>query len=1083
MNVLLEAYLERNFGDDLFVTLLINRYGNHRFYLLDDRNKGYALVGDSKFGNVCLITEEEAFSDMRKFGAYLLVGGDFYHANGDYYARVRRAKAIHENGGYVLILGASLYKTYPADRLPFVQEFFRYVDVMTLREGTSYAQCEALMPDSCALLSSDMAFTLASEYGEKQERNGIQKLGISVRRKMDGTEEQFKVYCKTITDVTIAHLKANEDNRVCFLALSTSGFDDRDVIDQIRGLLPHGMNNRIDEIEYSRDVYSFMDEVSTCDALICTRFHSLCLALIQEKPFFPINYEAKVENLLKDIGFSGTGVDYGVYMAPEAVLQALQANRVDEEKYREYVERAGHFFDMSDFVLDGECKMNEEYGEVLQKLTRRIYEKEKEIEGFEEIKSAALSQQKATEKAIQMISELQKTKTYKLSLLFRRSKQQILIERQRKDFLKWILEKVTKKDFHTRKLREFDYLEHAKRVLELGQSELEEIGLDDDPHYRHKNTQRVFVFASVPFYDVGGGQRSSQLARTFNSLGKQVYYIHAYPCAEENVPDMAIPVSAHKYVEDIQVDWFKRRVQPGDLAIFELPCAQFEGYLDCAKAAGAYTVYEHIDNWDTSLGCLFYQEDVFTRYLEKADLITVTARMLGEKIAEKCSRPYLYLPNAVNIEIFEPSRTYARPEDLVVGRKKTLLYFGSLWGEWFDWEKIDYVARHCPDCAINLIGDCSGCRDRMTQMPKNVHFLGIKKQTDLPAYLAYTDLALLPFKNCEIGKYVSPLKIFEYIAMNVRVLATPLDDIQNYPNVVCSDTNEGWAEAVETNAPVQDSSVFISQNNWFARCQRILECADSVRKSYPSVSVIVLNHNNKSVIRRCVDTLLAHRQYAGYEVIVVDNQSEDGSFEMLKEEYADRIVLVQNDQNGCSSGRNLGVKVAQGEYICFLDSDQWVISDLWLENSLHLLEQEDRIGAVGWAAGWFSPGKVAGPIGDYYELRGIRKQRYAYRRDIAYLGSGGLVMRKQLFEQIGGFDEAYDPTCFEDTDLSLSIRHAGYELAYCPSMPIMHLPHQTTNSGSSAHQALMDRNGKYFMDKWKRLQPELLEYYLDEASV
>lgn len=57
MNVLLEAYLERNFGDDLFVTLLINRYRNHRFYLLDDRKKGYALVGDSKFGNVCLITE------------------------------------------------------------------------------------------------------------------------------------------------------------------------------------------------------------------------------------------------------------------------------------------------------------------------------------------------------------------------------------------------------------------------------------------------------------------------------------------------------------------------------------------------------------------------------------------------------------------------------------------------------------------------------------------------------------------------------------------------------------------------------------------------------------------------------------------------------------------------------------------------------------------------------------------------------------------------------------------------------------------------------------------------------------------
>lgn len=705
------------------------------------------------------------------------------------------------------------------------------------------------------------------------------------------------------------------------------------------------------------------------------------------------------------------------------------------------------------------------------------------IESFEEIRNAALSQKETVEQAIKVISEVQSTKVYKLNLLFRRLKQQILIEHQRKDFLKWILEKVTKKDFHTRKLREFDNLERAKRILQQGHSELEEIGFDDDWRFEVKNTQRVFIFASVPFYDVGGGQRSAQLARTFNSMGKQVYYIYAFPCSEERVPDMAIPVSTHKYVEDIQVEWFKRRVHSGDLAIFELPCTQFEGYLDCAKATGAYTVYEHIDNWDTSLGCLFYQEDVFIRYLEKADLITVTARMLGEKVAEKCSRSYLYLPNAVNIEIFEPSRPYARPNDLFVGRKKTLLYFGSLWGEWFDWEKIDYIARNCPYCAINLIGDYSGCRDKMTKLPKNVHFLGIKKQTELPAYLAYTDLALLPFKNCEIGKYVSPLKIFEYIAMNVRVLATPLDDIQDYPNVVCSDSNEGWAKAVGTDTPIQDSNIFISQNNWFARCQEILECANSVRKSYPFVSVIVLNRNNKSVIKRCVDSLLAHRQYARYEVIVVDNQSEDGSFELLKEEYADQIVLVQNSKNGCSSGRNLGVKMAQGDYICFLDSDQWVVSDLWMENSLYLLEQDGKIGAVGWAAGWFSPRKAAGPICDSYELRAIHRSRYAYRRDVAYLGAGGLMMRKCLFEQLGGFDEAYDPTCFEDTDLSLSIRHAGYELAYCPSIPIMHLPHQTTNSGSTAHQALMARNWKYFASKWKRLQPELLEYYLDEESV
>jgi glycosyltransferase involved in cell wall biosynthesis len=62
-------------------------------------------------------------------------------------------------------------------------------------------------------------------------------------------------------------------------------------------------------------------------------------------------------------------------------------------------------------------------------------------------------------------------------------------------------------------------------------------------------------------------------------------------------------------------------------------------------------------------------------------------------------------------------------------------------------------------------------------MPENIHFLGLKKQIDLPSYLYYSDYAILPFKTDEIGKYVSPLKLFEYIAMNKPVISTMLDDI------------------------------------------------------------------------------------------------------------------------------------------------------------------------------------------------------------------------------------------------------------------------------------------------------------------
>jgi GT2 family glycosyltransferase len=83
-----------------------------------------------------------------------------------------------------------------------------------------------------------------------------------------------------------------------------------------------------------------------------------------------------------------------------------------------------------------------------------------------------------------------------------------------------------------------------------------------------------------------------------------------------------------------------------------------------------------------------------------------------------------------------------------------------------------------------------------------------------------------------------------------------------------------------------------------------------------------------------------------------------------------------------------------------------------------------------------------------------------------------------VFEAVGGFDTAYDPTCFEDTDLSLLIRDNGYELAYCPSLLIRHMAHQTTEAdGKDWHFDLLEKNGKYFFEKWNVRNKKLLEYY------
>jgi GT2 family glycosyltransferase len=541
----------------------------------------------------------------------------------------------------------------------------------------------------------------------------------------------------------------------------------------------------------------------------------------------------------------------------------------------------------------------------------------------------------------------------------------------------------------------------------------------------------------------------------------------------------------HVYIKNYSVKELIRSLKEEPIFIFEIPHKEFEPYLELGKKIKAKIIYEHIDNWDTQLGNLFYEKEIFKKFLSVSDVLIATSQLLKEQLTSFIEenidstnkKEILYCPNAFDTEMFDPVFVESEcPSDLVKG-KKTLLYYGSLWGEWFDWDLIEYTAKNCPDCSINMIGDYQPIVDRIKKLPSNIHFLGLKAQHELPKYLLHSDIALLPFKNDEIGKYVSPLKIFEYIAMQKPVISTCLPDIEGYPNTYCSDSKEDWVSYIQQDLHVENVERFVLGNNWYSRINLMLNQFEN-SKSKDKISIIILNRNNMNVIIKCIESLLAFQSRYGYEIIVVDNQSTDGSYELISEKYAGQIKVVRNEKNGCSSGRNLGVQHSSGDLLVFLDSDQWAISERWLDTALAVLHANKNIGAAGWAAGWFDKGSIAGMITDYLPNRGISLD-VLFREDLGYLGTGGMIVRREVFEMVEGFDEYYDPTCYEDTDISLKIRNIGYELAYCPYINIKHLPHQTTNSGSTVHTQLMDRNGKYFLDKWSKENPSLLEYYYE----
>ena len=602
-----------------------------------------------------------------------------------------------------------------------------------------------------------------------------------------------------------------------------------------------------------------------------------------------------------------------------------------------------------------------------------------------------------------------------------------------------------------------------------------------------KETHQVFIFASVPFYDIGGGQRSAQLARTFNKLGFRVYYIYAFQSYESNIYKIDMPLIMHQHINKLSTEYMDNFIKKDDLIIFEAPVEMFYPYVELALEKEAYVVYENIDNWETSLGNRFLKKSVLYKMVRFSHILVGSAKPLVKQLEEYAkeineNKKMLYLANAVDDEVFSPMVNYDKPKDLKIG-EKTLIYYGSLWGSWFDWDLIKKLALKHPEYSFNMIGDTQNILDLMKTLPKNIYFLGLKKQADLPAYLKYSDYAMIPFKIDEIGEYVSPLKIFEYISMGKRVLCTKLPDIEGYPNTFLGNTAEEWEKYIEQDIAVDkiSASEFILNNNWFSRVislieevypQNVKKCPDEY---YKNISIVVLNHNNLNVIGKCIDSLLMFNERYRYEIIVVDNASSDGSYEYLEKRYKGKINLVKNKKNGCSSGRNLGVKNAKGQFILFLDSDQWVMNEYFLDSYFDVLKQKKNVGLIGWAAGWFNDQSESYRVVDSYPNRYMYPNALA-RSDIGYLGAGGMLISKKLFAKIKGFDVHYDPTCYEDTDLSLKVRNAGYEIYYCPYLGVMHLPHQTTKDGSDAHIKLTQEKYEYFKKKKKEKNPNLLKY-------
>lgn len=218
----------------------------------------------------------------------------------------------------------------------------------------------------------------------------------------------------------------------------------------------------------------------------------------------------------------------------------------------------------------------------------------------------------------------------------------------------------------------------------------------------------------------------------------------------------------------------------------------------------------------------------------------------------------------------------------------------------------------------------------------------------------------------------------------------------------------------------------------------------SERPPLPAASIIVISFNNRRYVDGCLGSL-SELAYDNFEIIVVDNASTDGTAEYIESNYPDVRLIRAGANLGFGGGNNLGAFYAKGKFLAFINMDT-VADPGWLSplvtmiqdnpdvglatSKILLLNEPDRINTCG------NDVHLAG----FGYLRGWLYPASALERpaDVASVSGAAFVISQELFEELGGFDDWFNPAYVEDTDLSWRARLLGYRCRYVPESILYH---------------------------------------------
>ena len=244
---------------------------------------------------------------------------------------------------------------------------------------------------------------------------------------------------------------------------------------------------------------------------------------------------------------------------------------------------------------------------------------------------------------------------------------------------------------------------------------------------------------------------------------------------------------------------------------------------------------------------------------------------------------------------------------------------------------------------------------------------------------------------------------------------------------------------------------------------------------HPQVSIVIPAYNQFEYTYYCLQSIKKHSGDIKYEIILADDVSTDYTQQIG--EVVKGIKVVRNETNlRFLKNCNNAAKAATGEFVLFLNNDTQVQAD-WLSPLVKLMD-DSTVGMVGskliYSDGWLQ--EAGGIVWDdasawnYGNRKNADDPEFNYVKEADYISGAAIMIRRSLWEEIGGFDERYVPAYYEDTDLAFEVRKHGYKVMYQPLSVVVHFEGVSNgtdlNAGQKAYQI---ENQKKFYEKWQEV--------------